>query len=78
LQLSYALRRELEALARGAGELARAAGGQGQAAERAGARLLARRRRAQEALSRAERFSIDLGLDELDPGDREPLGLGDA
>ena len=78
LQLAHALRRELEELAKGATDLARTAQGQGRAADRARVRLLARRRRAQEASKRAERFALDLGLPELDPADREALGLPDA
>ena len=42
------------------------------------ARLVARRRRAQEALVRAERFSLELGLAELDAQDRDALRLPDA
>jgi hypothetical protein len=78
LALAHALRRELETLAKGAADLARTAQGQGRAAERARVRLWARRRRTQQALVRAERFSLELGLAELDPQDREALGLPDA
>jgi len=78
LALAHALRRELETLAKGAADLARTEQGQGRAAERARARLIARRRRAHDALTRAERFALELGLSELDPQDREALGLPDA
>jgi hypothetical protein len=75
LALGYSLRRELDGLAQGAGELLRAAQGGGKAAERAAVRLAARRRRAQDALSQSERFGLDLALAELEPQDRQALGL---
>jgi hypothetical protein len=78
LQLAYVLRRELGALAGGAGDLARSAQGQGRAAEAASARLSARRRRAADAVIQAARFGLDLGVAELDASDREALGLADA
>lgn len=78
LALAFVLRRELAALARDAGELARSAQGSGRAAEVATARLQARRRRAQEVLAKAQRFALDLALDELDAADRIALGLRDA
>lgn len=77
-QLAHTIRRELEALAKGAAGLERSAQGSGRAAELAEARLEARRRRATEALIRADRFALELGLEELDPADRAALGLGDA
>jgi hypothetical protein len=75
LALGYALRRELAGLAQAAGELFRAAQGHGKAGERAAVRLTARRHRAQELLWQAERFGLDLALAELDPQDRQALGL---
>jgi len=78
LQLAYVLRRELDALATGAAELARSAQGAGRAADAARARLQARRRRASEIVRQTERFSLELGLAELDASDRNALGLPDA
>jgi hypothetical protein len=75
LALGYSLRRELAALAQGAGDLLRAAQGQGKAAERAAVRLAARRGRAEEALEQSDRFGIDPGLAELEVHDRQALGL---
>ncbi len=75
LALGYSLRRELAQLAGGAAELLRAAQGSGRAGEWAAVRLAARRDRAQEALSQAERFGLDVGLVELEPQDRQALGL---
>ena len=75
LALGYSLRRELAALAHGAGELLRSAQGQGKAAERAAVRLAARRHRAQDVLWQSERFGLDLALAELEPQDRQALGL---
>ena len=78
LALAHALRRELQTLADGAADLARAAAGSGKASGRAGARLKSRRRRAQSAMADADRFGLDVGLAELDPADRAALGLPDA
>jgi hypothetical protein len=78
LALAHVLRRELQTLAAGASDLARSAQGSGRATEAARARLQARRRRAAEAVLQAQRFSLDLGLAELDAADRHALGLQNA
>jgi hypothetical protein len=77
MALAHQVRRELQALAEGAGDLARQASGSGKAAEQAAARLQGRRARAREALSRADRFALDPGLLELDATDRTALELPD-
>jgi hypothetical protein len=78
LALGHALRRELENLAAGAGDLARAAQGAGRAAEQAAGRLEGRRRRASEALAQADQFGLDPALSELDAADRAALALPDS
>jgi hypothetical protein len=75
LALGYSLRRELTTLAQGAADLLRAAQGQGRAAQRAAVRLAARRHRAEEVLLQADRFGLDPALAELEPQDRQALGL---
>jgi hypothetical protein len=85
LALGHSLRRELQSLADGAGDLARAAqaGGKagkagGKAAKQAAARLEGRRARAREALTQADQFGLDPALAELDASDRAALGLPDS
>jgi len=77
LALAHQLRRELQALAQGAADLARQAQTQGKAAEQAAGRLAGRRARAREALTQADRFALDPGLAELEPADRSALELPD-
>jgi hypothetical protein len=77
LALGHSLRRELQNLATGAADLARAAQAGGKAAEQAAARLQGRRRRAREALTQADQFGLDPALAELDAADRAALELPD-
>jgi hypothetical protein len=77
MALANQVRRELQSLAEGAGDLARQAQGSGKAAEQAAGRLAGRRARAREALARADRFALDPGLLELDASDRAALELPD-